>query len=1843
MAGFNLERIRFTWRGDWEASTAYAKDDIVHYKGKAFVCKKAHTSDADFYVDRGVIPQKSVVKIERNLANTADVFFINGDEQIELALLEGQTYEFDISDSSLANQTFLLSQTDDGNHNGGIPYTDGVEVVGTPGTIGAKYIIRVFKEAPTLYYYNSVAPGYGNTATTPELVWERMADGEQWRGDWTAQTFYDLGDYVKHKGYLYKCVTQHTSAPVTSIALSNEIDKWVIVATTYNWTNTWTTNNPYDLGDVVRYNGITYICTEKHRSDADESVGLEDDQSKWAIVTRSDEWRTDWTTNTRYRVDDLVKYGAITYRCIEGHTSAATETLGLEDDDLKWEVALSGIEYKGDYTTGVRYKENDIVKNNHSLWICTDPYTSASTIREEDIYWDLWLPGLGYELLWDADVEYFKGDIVLYGGYTYTALTNNTNSVPSQQGLAQDTGDWELLKQGYKHRGEWNASTDYRTGDVIRNYGRLYICINDNTGVYPDNSIEWQLLVPGVHYRGEWLDNTRYYIGDIVMYESTAYYCIERHLSTESDARPDLDMLNPDQNYWRVYIQGTETNVLVYRGDLRTQDDIETSRLPVGLPGEALKSLPQLGSDSTEGVGPNWENFEEVQHVFYVSPEGKDEENFGKTLSAPFKTIRYACAQVAASVNTEFEINLNTIVTAISEIQAQEADPTYQNLTNFLKTDLNFATTAAGSPGSVHALSRADIDQDGNVSSTDVANMTAYVNNGTTGNSTYDDFILENIINAIYEQPMNFRQDRIYLAVPENSTIFVKTGTYYEDIPISVPQNCAIVGDELRSTNVRPVTGKEQENMFYLRNGSGLRNMTFQGLEGTLGDRDPNYGTLRPSAGAFVSLDPGANTADSSAWITYKSPYVQNCSTFGTGCIGMKIDGELHDGGNKSIVANDFTQILSDGIGYWANKDGKSELVSVFTYYNYIGYLATDGGKLRATNGNNSYGTFGSRAEGVDPDETPITTTIDNQSKHAQAEIVHNNGSQIVAVGYSNAGQSYTNASITVDGSGSGFGVGEVTYDEIRQGAVSKVRILGNADSTIPGGLNYQYLLNSAQFGDSTSIRLSAADDTGTNEKYAGMRIVIVSGLGIGQYAKIASFDTLTKEVIVERESDGTSGWEHLYPGYPIEDTLDGTTRYSIEPLVEVDRHLMEFSDIANKPNLRYSLTATDKDGTVLLFGSNGTNISLAYSIDNGISWTETSFGDAGDEPGDCVWTGSAFVLACSTEGDHTYRSTDGITWTKVSYDVAIGGGDTANENPRAVKGSLASDGAGNVMFVPKTAQSVETDGITYHTFGYTSTDHGQTWTKEDFTGQSECFGVVYGLGKFVVLYTTGILDFRGYRTWTPTGGWVAGSAVTIGSGSRANLTTTQIVYGSGHFVGIEGTQNNSRTWTSIDGETWYQNDSDYYLPFNLTTISYGDGVFIATDSQTSSNNVAKSRDGVVWRYFEQDSTQYAMSQSTFWKDHTYLGSGVWFATGNDNVSTAYACKITTGADALLRVLVASSRLEQFLVYDPGAFYSGPPTVTVIDSQATALGDWEVEWKNGVLPQPAFANRGEGYVRSSATISGDGFADIYQTGNKIIVKDLSRLPGPGDNLEINGIDDVIYRVVKVIDPVGTAPNITATLQISPTIDVLESPEHEEDVIIRQQYSQVRLTGHDFLDIGTGSFSTTDYPNLYLFGYENEYPPLPFNEVSQIGGGRVFYTSTDQDGNFRVGELFEVEQNTGIVSVNADFFELGGLTEISLGGIVVGGTAVVIREFSKDPYFTANSNNIVPTEAAIISYLESRISGGGSDATTNTLIAGQVKVSSNYFDTTSGFPIVAKKKVNLIGGADGQYLASMYTG
>jgi hypothetical protein len=178
------------------------------------------------------------------------------------------------------------------------------------------------------------------------------------------------------------------------------------------------------------------------------------------------------------------------------------------------------------------------------------------------------------------------------------------------------------------------------------------------------------------------------------------------------------------------------------------------------------------------------------------------------------------------------------------------------------------------------------------------------------------------------------------------------------------------------------------------------------------------------------------------------------------------------------------------------------------------------------------------------------------------------------------------------------------------------------------------------------------------------------------------------------------------------------------------------------------------------------------------------------------------------------------------------------------------------------------------------------------------------------------------------------------------------------------------------------------------------------------------------------------------------------------------------------------------------------------------------------------------------------------------------------------------------------------LEISPALDLATSPANGVIVSIRTKYSQARLTGHDFLDIGYGNLQASNYPS---YNPDTGYASLPQNQTIESNFGRVFYTSTDQDGNFKVGSLFGVQQATGVVTLSASQFGLSGLSTISLGGISVGGSSVTITQFSTDGTFTANSDSIIPTQRAIRTYLASRLSQGGSNTYTGQLTAGTVVV------------------------------------
>jgi hypothetical protein len=2539
-----------------------------------------------------------------------------------------------------------------------------------------------------------------------------------WKGEWVTSTTYYKDDIIRFGGKTYLCQVGHTSSPDFNTDLDIVPTKWNLVADGQRWRDEWVTATAYEEGDLVSYGGTVYVCIDGHTSAATASLGLESNSADWDEFAKGIDWKGTWTVATRYKKYDVVRYGGINYFCLVGHTSAATASLGLEANISDWQIFTQGQDYKGTWVTGTRYKLNDVVKYGAGLWICIAQHTAGGTFAGDSANWAQFVEGFEFENDWNSATAYQPGDIVRYGGNNYVAKTQHTNSNP-----LTGTSNWDLFAEGFRYQSDWSNTTSYKIGEVVKLNGYNYLAIADspsnnytitsvngttdrfttsNTtgmvanmsirftgttfgGVFtsgryyvkqvvsgteftisttvggsvfnastavgsmtatvsaePPNSSYWSPISHGIYWRGTWEDDVEYNVGDAVRYGSNAYICVLAHRSESDDgstlgtqgggqanSRPDLDNTG---TYWNPLAIGNELSVLTTIGDMVYFGGGGPTRLPVGTEGQILR----VGSTGF----PEWVTWGQVDHVYYVSPQGEDRPypNCGNTLDKPWKTIRYACEQIEKGPRNPqaqhlLELNRAFIQREVSSwIRYQIAN----NISPFtvafdydeykcerdvgfiidrLIWDIghggNLKTRAAaqslvgafGEEGEFSEVSEnntyttlaAEADEGIAAYTYMLQVVDAVLNNQAPGTiyqnalndstaivsqyidtdysaetGTYDtiESLVTIVINALEDQDSS----RIPARSVPNNTINIKTGRYREVLPIIVPAETVVLGDEVRSTNAGPagslvnkedakysidalgrletvlgqiilgsnvtestgntatqsasfpfassveetaikklvrmmqhqidfkigtthmltltdptgygssfligyddarkliqenkefikdeitawiavnypevkysktkcrrdigfivdsivydltydgawatlnaavayfdgnnsttlmidssevaataaaynrmktvlqqiianttvtkstgndatqwtdstnltggsaantdvgqlmdiiinvvqgdsttsqtpqinvtqiatnntftsnshnmlvgdavipritangltagvkywvvattlntfqlsasyggatlasftngsgldidlevidyptatngitsttalitaaqtldaaqetivtnttafiaanyptlsyntskcerdvrlileavmfdfmfntdfqtrlaaysylrssasdvfdggqktatlaafsyvasqasanvggnataqtrisalmgelddiiygatnegsvcqtevraadyarlqlernrnyivseitayiastntttatatatgtniitcgstswmqrntpirftgtvfggltigetyyvqnvvsstqftvsttrnsntasplsngsgtlqvnlyydvdmcerdvqsyidalkydlqfpgnyrsrlaaryyanaVMGSLEEDMYYLRNGTGVRNQTLEGLTGDL--LAPNeYGTSRVSAGAYCSLDPGWGPDDFRVWIIGRSPYVQNVTTFGYAAIGQKIDGTLHNGGNDSIVSNDFTQVISDGIGAWVTNNGRAELVSVFTYYAHIGYLAENGGRIRGTNGNNSYGDFGSVAEGFDETETPILCEVDNKAFSSTVGAVTTDGiNKIWQFEYDNAGQEYTELVWTVSGTGSNA---SVEQDDYRDGGVFEVRLLDNVDDSAAapeadgnfGGTGYISNANTAQSGTTTSITIAAVDNEITGA-YVGMKVLVTAGTGAGQVGIISSYNAGTKVAAVTKESTGGAGWDHLVSGTAIV-ALDASSTYVIEPRISFTgptysstaRTLataQTYTDATYAPTFAVytpisGTTSGSGTGATFLVVRKGVKYTAIRIINAGtlyqrldtITLAGTSLGGASTTNDVTItitavnsttgaitafeYTGQGVggnFVAVSSGSRNVNTSANGTTWTANTLalpstsswtSVAAGALTVIEAAGTFVTGRayiITSLGSTVFTFIGASANLVGTYFIatgpgsgtglarpvanhlvavsSSTTVNAYSTNGGVTWTAGGAlpggisgAAVSVAYGITSNNGRWVAIGSNGNTAYstNGGISWSaggtlPAGTWSAvsygqGRWIAISTGGTATAYSTNgdtwtaggalptsstwnsIAYGRNKFVAVSTDGSVDPAYSVDGGVTWSNTgETGYFGSGTVTTVHYGQGVFVA--AQSSSNNLRSSEDGINWttRAITRSSGTGALGAFNGNPNST----GIWAII--PSASTVDGSSAIIGATAKARAYVAENKIFAIRVEDPGSAYTSAPTITITDPNNLFEAPTSIRINNGVPANPSFINRGSAYNSAiGQQDTGDGYANVFQNGQFMAVRRLTGIPRAGANVVFATQPDTVYKLVQVLSESGSFDGArSAFFQLSPEMSIFNSPADGTDITTRIRYSQVRLTGHDFLDIGTGNFDETNYPGTPT------QPAVQAQETSDLNGGRVFYTSTDQDGNFRVGELFTIEQSTGVATLNADAFNIAGLSELTLGNITLGGNSATITEFSTDPFLTADSDSVVPTQRAIRAYIAAQIGGGGASLNVNSIVAGFVSISGTQITTTTGGTIQMKANFNFQAGVRGYPVAWNY--
>ena len=674
----------------------------------------------------------------------------------------------------------------------------------------------------------------------------------------------------------------------------------------------------------------------------------------------------------------------------------------------------------------------------------------------------------------------------------------------------------------------------------------------------------------------------------------------------------------------------------------------------------------------------------------------------------------------------------------------------------------------------------------------------------------------------------------------------------------------------------------------------------------------------------------------------------------------------------------------------------------------------------------------------------------------------------------------------------------------------------------------------------------------------------LFGGISSGVTYFVKTFNTGTNQMTVVTTSGGgtsptlttsngamalaAAGYDHIVSGTPSV-ALDTSSVYYIEPRTT-------FADPAFTQTNSSSVQSAGAGNTwnAIGYGQNyfialpNTGQAAAGSI-NGSTWTAITM------PTSLSWTGIAYGngywVAVATGTATAYVSkNNGVSWASVTL-------------PSSTTWNSISYGNGIFVVTSSTTATA------------VSTNFGATWSPGTMTNIG-AGTVTYGLGKFVYVATAG----TNYNSSTDGVTWTPYTSLAANSG-------TTITFGNGRFVTVASAGANPQY--SFDAVTWYTANTSV----TARVLAYGQGIFLALGT---AGTAYTSDNGLAWTT-RTISSYSATPVIAFGFSTSYVGV---FTTLFGQSSGNY---ISAGVRAKGRAIIVSGVMTNIAVFEPGSGYVTSPTVSFTDPNVTTQAVVVSRTGNGTLGSPTFVNKGTGYSTTSTTVlvTGNGYADQYQTGYNLIFNNISALPTAGCDLVIVG-DPNIYKVTSATAVYGTtAPNIQAVIGINPFMTTLLSPANNTAVTIRTKYSQVRLTNHDFLNIGYGNFISSNYPGIPSAGYT----AVANNQAVESNFGRVFYTASDQDGNFKVGTLFGVQQSTGVITLSTSQFGLTGLSQLSLGGISVGGNSVSITQFSTDPTFLANSDAIIPTQKAVKSYLSSRLSAGSSNTVTTTAQAGNL--------------------------------------
>jgi hypothetical protein len=223
---------------------------------------------------------------------------------------------------------------------------------------------------------------------------------------------------------------------------------------------------------------------------------------------------------------------------------------------------------------------------------------------------------------------------------------------------------------------------------------------------------------------------------------------------------------------------------------------------------------------------------------------------------------------------------------------------------------------------------------------------------------------------------------------------------------------------------------------------------------------------------------------------------------------------------------------------------------------------------------------------------------------------------------------------------------------------------------------------------------------------------------------------------------------------------------------------------------------------------------------------------------------------------------------------------------------------------------------------------------------------------------------------------------------------------------------------------------------------------------------------------------------------HTYIGAGDSAGTAKIDVDRPY-----DGQIIFFDQLYES--VETITVTNGGSGYTSTPTVTV-------------ETPSGPSGETATA---------FATLEGESIASItiISSGSQYTeTPDVTISGGGGSSGAATAVMSPIYYTINSSTPVTSGiTTLTLAENLINTVGV-------GSTVFFHQQSKIIASSHTFEYIGAGNEIASATP-------KRGGVTIQANEVLTSNGGSVVYTSTDQSGNFRIGDDFQIDQTTGTIS------------------------------------------------------------------------------------------------------------------